>query len=86
MAIGLDRVRVLGIVERALAPYIGATLATASTKSQCDRLGIVEERISLGQLRQLLDKLEQAMRVFVGPAKASDLMDDVRTTLGARPA
>lgn len=75
----LPRVELGELIERTFAPFVGETLARASMRAQLARLGIEGPTLTIEQLEQLLDALEKGLRVFVGSAKAAELIEAVRT-------
>ncbi|MFP3939118.1 MAG: hypothetical protein ACOC7L_01755 [Acidobacteriota bacterium] len=76
---GRDRQRILDILERVLTPHIGPLLAHASTRSQCEKLGIEEEdEITPEQLEELVEALGLGLAVFVGRPKAGELVEQMR--------
>jgi hypothetical protein len=50
-------------------------------RAQLDRLGITSDVLDERQIELVLGALEKGLRVFVGSAKASGLVKDVRTAL-----
>lgn len=75
---GRDRQRILDILERVLTPHIGPLLAHASTRSQCEKLGIEEDEITPEQLEELVKALGLGLAVFVGRPKAEELVEQMR--------
>jgi hypothetical protein len=68
-------------VARILAPYLGETMAHASTRAQCDRLGIDREELSPDQTRMLIQRVGNGMNVFVGRDKAAAITEEIRRAL-----
>lgn len=75
---GRDRQRILDILERVLNPHIGPLLAHASTRSQCEKLGIDGDEIPPDQLEELVEALGLGLAVFVGRPKAGELVEQMR--------
>jgi len=70
-----------------LQPYLGATMAEASTRAHCEKLGIAGEVVSAEQLAALLTKLGSGLSVFVGREQSGKVMNEIRDALGlGRPA
>jgi hypothetical protein len=64
-----------------LQPYLGATMAAASARAHCEKLGIGAGDISNEQLDALLAKLRGGLAVFVGREQAGRIMDEIRGSL-----
>lgn len=77
-----DRKKVLQVVEDQIAPFIGGTMAQASTLVHCQKLGIVSDSISKEEVESLLDRIGKAMLVFVGKEKSERILNDIHTSLG----
>jgi hypothetical protein len=77
-----NRHRVLTIVESTITPYIGRAMAQASTKVHCEKLGFVSENMTQAEVKALLERIGQAMLVFVGKEKAEQLLGEINTTIG----
>lgn len=75
---GRDRQRIVDILERVLTPHIGPLLAHASTRSQCEKLGIDGDEIPPEQLEELVEALGLGLAVFVGRPKAGELVEEMR--------
>jgi hypothetical protein len=65
-------------VERTIAPFVGASLARASTRAHAERLGINGADLTGEQVGTLLERLEKGLRVFVGSPKAAALITTIR--------
>jgi hypothetical protein len=71
--------KALEVIAGELAPYIGRTLAEASLKLHCERLGIARDgSIGREDLDRLLDRLLGALSVFVGAQRAQALLASIR--------
>ena len=62
----LEREAALLRIVTVLQPYLGATMAAASTRAHCEKLGIAPGPISVEQVEALLAKLKGGLSVFVG--------------------
>ena len=69
-----------GIIE-VLAPYLGETMARASTRGVCDKLGLRGDRMSAEEAEALVAKLASGLRVFVGREKAAQVVEEMRRSL-----
>jgi hypothetical protein len=79
----------LDVIRRALAPYIGRTMADASLRMHCERLGIGQGgTIGVDDLERLITRLSGALSVFVGAQTAEQLVASIRQGLdnGGRQA
>ncbi len=62
----------LQAITRAMAPYVGETMARASTLAHCRRLGIAEPTVEATELEKLLQGLSNGLNVFVGRARSAE--------------
>ena len=69
------------LFETALAPYIGASMAGASLRGHCDKLGIVEGPVSDAQIELLIAAITPGLHVFMGEAKTHEVLRDIRMPL-----
>lgn len=67
-----------------LAPYLGETMARASTQGVCDKLGIRGDSISAQELQALVSKLASGLAVFVGREKSAQVVEEIRRSLDGR--
>jgi hypothetical protein len=68
----------LDVISRALAPYIGRTMAEASLRMHCERLGIGRDgSIDTDDLERLVTRLSGALSVFVGAQTAEQLVASI---------
>jgi hypothetical protein len=77
----VDRQATLDRIVTVLQPYLGTTMAAASTKAHCDKLGIGTGDVSAEQLEALLAKLRGGLAVFVGREQAGRILDEIRGSL-----
>jgi hypothetical protein len=68
-------------IARVLAPYLGATMAEASTRTYCQRLGIDEGELAPEQAEALVGKLASGLAVFVGREKTAGVVTEIRRAL-----
>ncbi len=77
----IDKKKAMTLIEDIISPYIGETMAQASTQVHCEKLGIVTEEITAKDVEALLDRLAKAMTVFVGKEKTEKLVDEMQATI-----
>ena len=69
----------LALITTKLAPYVGKTMAEASLKMHCERLGIDHDgALSHADLERLIGRLSGALSVFVGGQTSDMLMASIR--------
>jgi hypothetical protein len=68
-------------IARVLAPYLGATMAHASTQTYCERLGIEDGELAPDKAEALLGKLASGLAVFVGREKTAVVVAEIRRAL-----
>lgn len=73
----------LQAITRALAPYVGDTMARASTAAHCRRLGIGEPSVDAARLEPLLQALSNGLNVFVGKDRSAEAMRSAFEALAA---
>jgi len=73
------------VMVRAMAPYIGDTMARSATEAHCQRLGIAAT-MSRDQVETLLGKLGGGLNIFLGRDKAASVIAEVRAALAALEA
>ena len=81
----MEKATILETIHRALAPYVGATMAAASTRVHCEKLGISADGGTLtdDQLQALIGKLGAGLVVFIGREKAAGVVEEIRRSVGA---
>jgi len=73
----------LQAITRAMAPYIGDTMARASTLAHCRRLGIGEPSVEANEIEALLQGLSNGLNVFVGKARSAEAVRSAWEALAA---
>ena len=73
----------LQAITRAMAPYIGDTMARASTLAHCRRLGIGEPSVEANEIEALLQGLSNGLNVFVGKARSAQAVRSAWEALAA---
>jgi hypothetical protein len=69
-------------IARVLAPYLGATMAQASTRAYCEKLGIAASgELASAQAEALVNKLASGLAVFVGREKTATVVAEIRSAL-----
>jgi len=71
------------VVERVLAPFIGATMARAATRGHYRALGIEGGEIAPERLEPLVEKVGLGLHIFVGRERTSELLATIRRDLAA---
>jgi hypothetical protein len=79
----MEKATVIEQITRTLAPYLGATMAEASTRAHCEKLGIDGQAIDEAQVQALVGKLGSGLAVFIGRDKAAGVVDEIRRALAA---
>ena len=75
--ISAARERVITIVVSAISPYVGATMAGASVRGFCNRLGLDALVLDHAQVTRLLDALAPGLDVYVGKEKAAIVVREI---------
>lgn len=70
-------------LARVLAPYVGATMAEASTRTQSQKLGVTGPVISGEQVEALISKLGSGLAIFVGRQKSAVVVEEMRKAVAA---
>ena len=79
----MERLAAVAHIVNVLAPYLGPTMAEASARVQCEKLGITGEAISAAQVEALIAKLASGLAVFVGRDTATTVVGEIRGRLAA---
>ena len=70
------------VIVKALAPYIGGTMARSATEAHCQKIGI-SGAMTPDQQEVLLGKLGGGLNIFLGRDKAASVIAEVRHALSA---
>lgn len=76
---------VLAELARVLAPHVGTTMAEASTRVQCQKLGLNGPTLGPDQAEALIAKLGSGLSVFVGRQTSASVVEEMRRALAAAP-
>ena len=68
-------------IIQVLSPYLGETMARASTRGVCEKLGIRGESMTPAETEALVGKLASGLSVFVGREKASQVVEEFHRSL-----
>ncbi len=69
-------------IRKAIAPYVGDTMARASTEALGRKVGLNGARVSGEQARTLVEKVAQGLNVFIGRDKAGQVQGEILRLLG----
>jgi hypothetical protein len=81
----MEAATIFETIHRVLAPYVGTTMAAASTRVHCEKLGISLDGGTLTdeQVQTLIGKLGAGLVVFIGREKAAGVVEEIRRAVGA---
>ena len=68
----------LNVIEDAVSPYIGRSIAKNSIKMHCETLGMTAETATTDQVEAPVDLLAKAMVLFVGDRKTEELAAQIK--------
>ena len=74
---------VVQTIVRVVSPYVGETMARSATKAHCQKLGIGTD-MGTEQLEALLSRLGSALNIFLGRAKSSRVVAELRQAMSPR--
>jgi hypothetical protein len=77
---------VVQTIVRAVAPFLGETMARSAAQAHCQKLGISGDQMQPSQAEALIGKVGSGLNVFVGREKAAALVAELRRAIGAPPA
>jgi len=77
----VDADEVRRIVTEGLAPYVGATMASASVNGHLEKLGVSSGAVPPEQVETLLSWLAPGLSVFIGPVRGAEIVDEIRGAL-----
>jgi hypothetical protein len=72
---------VTAIVVRALSPYVGATMASASVRGLCEKLRLEGAKLGLAEVQELIDALAPGLHVYIGKEKARMVIQQIWTAM-----
>jgi hypothetical protein len=78
----MERETALRRIEETIGPFIGRHMAKAAIQLHCQKLGIPEGRITVEQVRSVLDGIGKGMFVLVGQEKTKHLLREIEAGLG----
>jgi hypothetical protein len=78
----MEKAAVVAQIVQILSPYLGATMAEASARAHCEKLGISGATITAEQAEALIGKIASGLAVFVGRDKAATVTQEIRKALG----
>jgi hypothetical protein len=73
-------------IVRAVAPYLGETMARSAAQAHCQKLGISGDRMQPEQAEALIGKVSAGLNVFVGRDKSAAVTADLRRAIAAQVA
>jgi hypothetical protein len=71
-------------IARALAPFVGASMARAAIMVNLDKLGLHGPELSPADADLLLEALAPGLRVFMGEVQTRRVLDSIRQALATR--
>jgi len=80
----LTKREVLDGLTAVLAPYLGETMARASARTHCDKLGISDGEVTGQQIEALIGKLASGLNVFVGRERAAGVLGEMRKAVAGQ--
>jgi hypothetical protein len=75
------RGQIVDVFAQALAPYIGASMAGASLRGHCDKLGLGDGELTAQQTEALFDAIRPGLHVFVGEERTASVEREIRQAL-----
>ena len=73
--------QVLAILVRALSPYVGATMASASVRGLCEKLHLDGAKLARPEVQGLIDALAPGLHVYIGKEKAKSVVQQIWTAM-----
>ena len=77
----MEKDAVVAQIVKVLSPYLGPTMAEASARAHCQKLGIVGKEMTDEQLDALIVKFGTGLSVFVGREKSGTVVNEIRRAL-----
>jgi hypothetical protein len=78
-----QRVDVLSTIVRGLTPYVGATMARASTHGVSEKLRLSRAELTGAEARTLVDALAPGLAVFIGRDKSRTVIEEIWAAVDA---
>ncbi len=78
----IDRAEAESEIVEILGPYVGRSMARAAVEAHASRMKIEGGWLSREQLDQLVDRLAQGLRIFVGREKSDNLARQILMVIG----
>jgi len=75
--------QVIAILVRALSPYVGATMASASVRGLCEKLRLDAANLGRAEVERLLDALAPGLHVYIGKEKAKAVLEQIWVAMDA---
>jgi len=76
----MQKQEVVDLVVANLSRYLGTTMAEASARMQCEKLGL-GATVTEADIEALLSRLANGLHVFVGREKTDLALDEIRVAL-----
>jgi hypothetical protein len=73
--------QVIAILVRALSPYVGATMASASVRGLCEKLRLDGAKLGRPEVEGLVDALAPGLHVYIGKEKARGVVQQIWTAM-----
>jgi hypothetical protein len=74
---------VIETIRKAISPFVGDTMARASTDTLGRKVGFEGHLVSGAQALALVEKVSQGLNVFVGREKAEQVQQEILRLLAA---
>jgi hypothetical protein len=81
----VTREAVTGSLVAVLAPFLGENMAGASVQAQLQKVASGEGPLAPPELEALVEKLGRGLVVFLGRAKTTAVVAEMRSALGLPP-
>jgi hypothetical protein len=80
----MEKDAVVAQIVKVLSPYLGPTMAEASARTHCEKLGIAGREMTGEQTEALIVKLGMGLSVFVGREKSGAVVQEIRRAVQPR--
>jgi hypothetical protein len=68
-------------IIQVLSPYLGESMARASIRGVCEKLGLQGDALSAADADALVSKLASGLRVFIGREKTDQVVVEMKRAL-----